>query len=116
MFLTQKNMIRGLSAQQFHALRTRCRLSKTMFNVRLYTVRQHYLAKRSHLGCQSVYQQVKNNENYKLLSTADMREQILKVVDCYFKSFVKLAQASALSSTSRTSTCPTTCQRRVISG
>jgi len=93
MFQTQKNQIRGLRAREFEALRALCRLSKNMFNVGLYTVRQHFFTERQYLRYESVYHLVKENENYKLLQT-DIAQQTLKVVDRTIKSFFKLGEAA----------------------
>ncbi|HEY9608428.1 hypothetical protein [Allocoleopsis sp.] len=52
MFLTQKNVIRGLSVREFNTLRDLCRLSNKRFNVGLDIVRSHLLVKLSHVtGC-----------------------------------------------------------------
>lgn len=49
MYQTQKNQIRGLSTQEFTALQEFCRLSKNMYNVALYNVRQYFFAERKRL-------------------------------------------------------------------
>jgi IS605 OrfB family transposase len=95
MYLTQKNQIRGFSKQEFVGLQALCRLSKNMYNVGLYSVRQFYFAERQYLAYEANYHACKENENYKLLNT-DIAQQTLKVVDRSFKSFfelVKKAQA-----------------------
>lgn len=92
MFITQKNQIRDLDKAQFEALRALCRLSKNLYNVGLYTVRQYWFAERKHLQYESNYHQCKGNENYKLLNT-DIAQQTLKVVDRTFKSFYGLINA-----------------------
>ncbi|NET43186.1 transposase [Okeania sp. SIO2B3] len=91
MYLTQKNKIRNLSSQEFKALRQLCRLSKNMYNVGLYSVRQFYFAEGGYLRYESNYHNCKNNENYQLLQT-DIAQQTLKVVDRSFKSFFGLIQ------------------------
>ncbi len=93
MYLTQKNQIRGLSKNQYLALQTLCRLSKNLYNVGLYSVRQFFFTERSYLKYESNYHAVKGNENYRLLNT-DIAQQTLKVVDRSFKSFFKLIEKS----------------------
>jgi IS605 OrfB family transposase len=92
MFLTQKNQIRELNKSEFLALRELCRLSKNLYNVGLYTVRQYFFQERKHLRYESAYHLCKTNENYKLLNT-DIAQQTLKVVDRTFKSFYGLLNA-----------------------
>lgn len=89
MYATQKNQIRGLSKREYNALRLLCRLSKNLYNVGLYNVRQYYLQERKHLRYESNYHHSKENENYKLLNT-DVAQQTLKVVDRSFRSFFGL--------------------------
>lgn len=91
MYLTQKNQIRGLSKQEYTALRTLCRLTKNLYNVGLYSVRQFFFAERQYLRYESNYHVCKENENYRLLNT-DIAQQTLKVVDRSFKSFFALLE------------------------
>jgi hypothetical protein len=49
MYTTQKNQIRNLTAKEFEALRMLCRLTKNLYNVGLYTVRQYFFTERKHL-------------------------------------------------------------------
>ncbi|MGB3509400.1 MAG: transposase [Microcoleaceae cyanobacterium] len=99
MYLTQKNKIRNLSSQEFKALRQLCRLTKNMYNVGLYSVRQFYFTEGGYLRYESNYHDCKDNEseaplqeaNYQLLQT-DIAQQTLKVVDRSFKSFFSLIQ------------------------
>lgn len=92
MYLTQKNQIRGLSKTEFLALRELCRLSKNLYNVGLYTVRQYYFQEHKHLRYESTYHLCKENENYQALNT-DIAQQTLKVVDRTFRSFYGLIKA-----------------------
>ena len=92
MYLTQKNQVRELNKFEFLALRELCRLSKNLYNVGLYTVRQYFFQERKHLRYESNYHQCKVNENYQLLNT-DIAQQTLKVVDRTFKSFYGLISA-----------------------
>jgi putative transposase len=92
MYLTQKNQIRDLNKTEFLALRELCRLSKNLYNVGLYTVRQYYFQEHKHLRYESTYHLCKGNENYQLLNT-DIAQQTLKVVDRTFQSFYGLLNA-----------------------
>jgi putative transposase len=92
MYLTQKNQIRDLSKTEFLALRELCRLSKNLYNVGLYTVRQYYFQEHKHLRYESAYHLCKDNENYQILNT-DIAQQTLKVVDRTFRSFYGLVKA-----------------------
>ncbi len=93
MYLTQKNQIRGLSKPEFTALRELCRLSKNLYNVGLYSVRQFYFSEQKYLRYESNYHHCKENENYQLLNT-DIAQQTLKVVDRSFRSFFNLIKAA----------------------
>ncbi len=92
MYLTEKNQLRNLRKSQFDALRSLCRLSKNLYNVGLYMVKQYYFQERKHLKYESNYHYCKENENYQQLST-DIVQQTLKVVDRTFKSFYGLIKA-----------------------
>ncbi|HAX77934.1 MAG TPA: transposase [Cyanobacteria bacterium UBA11372] len=91
MLLTQTNRLH-LSMEEAQTLRTLCRLSKNLYNVGLYTVRQYFFTERKHLRYESAYHHCKTNENYKLLAT-DIGQQTLKVVDRAFQSFFGLLEA-----------------------
>ena len=68
-----------------------CRLTKNLYNVGLYTVRQYFFVERKHLKYESNYHICKTNENYQLLNT-DIGQQTLKVVDRTFNSFLDLLE------------------------
>lgn len=91
-YATQKNQIRGLSKKEFEALRVLCRLSKNLYNVGIYSIRQYYFQEKKHLSYESNYHHCKDNENYKSLNT-DIAQQTLKVVDRSFRSFFGLIKA-----------------------
>lgn len=100
MYQTQKNQIRGLSKGEFTALEELCRLSKNMYNVALYNVRQYFFTERKRLTYESNYHLSKENENYKLLNT-DIAQQTMKVVDRSFQSFFGLLRVAKLGSYNR---------------
>ncbi|WP_373479555.1 RNA-guided endonuclease InsQ/TnpB family protein [Geminocystis sp.] len=89
MYKTQKNQIRGLSKSEFVALQGLCRLTKNLYNVGLYQIRQFFFLENGFLRYESNYHQCKTNENYKLLNT-NIAQQTLKVVDRSFRSFFNL--------------------------
>lgn len=89
MYLTQTNVIRNLSKEQFQALRNMCRYSNNLYNYGLYCIRQHYFDTKQFLPYESNYHVCKENENYALLQ-AGVSQQILRVVDRSFKSFFNL--------------------------
>lgn len=88
-YRTQSNRIKGLTKKEYQHLRNLCGVSKNLFNVGLYHVRQHYFTEKSFLTYESNYRVSKSNENYKMLQ-AGISQQILKVVDRSFKSFFNL--------------------------
>ena len=42
MYLTQSNVIRGLSKEEYSILRETCQYSNNLYNVALYNIRQYY--------------------------------------------------------------------------
>ena len=90
MLLTQTNRLK-LNQAETEIARQLCRLSKNMFNVGLYNVRQYFFQERKHLRYEGNYHHSKANENYEMLAT-DIAQQTLKIVDRSFQSFFKLIQ------------------------
>ena len=88
-YCVQSNVIRGLTKDQYALLREMCRYSNNLYNVALYTIRQHYFNTKQFLTYESNYHECKTNENYGLLQ-AGISQQIMKVVDRSFKSFFNL--------------------------
>ena len=88
-YAVQSNVIRGLSKKQYELLKEMCRYSNSLYNVALYSIRQHYFNTKMFLTYESNYHECKNNENYKLLQ-AGVAQQTMKVVDRSFKSFFNL--------------------------
>ncbi|CRK83226.1 RNA-guided endonuclease InsQ/TnpB family protein [Neobacillus massiliamazoniensis] len=78
-----------LNKKEYLALRQLCWLSKNMFNVGLYQVRQHFFETKQYLCYEENYKIAKQNENYKLLGSA-ASQQTLKKVEEAFKSFFSL--------------------------
>lgn len=88
MLLTFTNRLK-LNRAEDDALKALCRLSKNLFNVGLYNVRQYFFQQKKFLRYESSYHYAKSNENYILLST-DIGQQTLKVVDRAFRGFFNL--------------------------
>ena len=97
MYLTQINMIRGLTKAQYFQLRELCFFSNCLYNFALYNIRQQFFKDKTYLHFESNYHKCKDNDNYKLLQS-NMAQQTLRAVDFAFKSFfgsigkVKLAR------------------------
>lgn len=70
-------------------LKAMCYHSARLYNVGLYSVRQHYFNTQTFLAYNSNYHECKNNENFKLL-LSDCGQQILRLVDRDFQSFFRL--------------------------
>lgn len=91
MFLTQTNVIRGLTKSEYAMLGEMCRYANNLYNVGLYNIRQHYFNTKTFLCYESNYHECKANENYGLLQ-AGISQQILRVADRSFKSFFNLVK------------------------
>ena len=89
MYLTQTNVIRNLTKEQYSMLAEMCRYSNNLYNYGLYCIRQHYFDTKTFLSYESNYHICKENENYNMLQ-AGVSQQILRVVDRSFKSFFNL--------------------------
>lgn len=89
MYLTQSNVIRGLSKEEYSILRKTCQYSNNLYNVALYNIRQYYFQDKKFLKYEENYHVCKENENYGLLQ-AGVSQQTLKVADRSFKSFFNL--------------------------
>ena len=55
MYLTQSNVIRGLSKQEYTMLREMCQYSNNLYNVAVYTIRQHYFDTQQFLRYEENY-------------------------------------------------------------
>ena len=85
----QKGILKLRSKQEYLALRRLSHLSKNMYNVGLYSVRQHFFETKQYLNYAKNYHLCKTNENYTLMGTA-AAQQTLKKVEENFKSFFGL--------------------------
>ena len=85
MLLTTKIHIDS-TYKDFDILYHLCYHSARMYNVGLYSVRQHFFNTNQYLSYYDNYHLCKTNENYSLLLT-DTGQQILRLVDRDMKSF-----------------------------
>ena len=89
LFGVQKQQLKHLSKDEYLALKGLSRLSKNMYNVAVYNIRQYYFKEKKFLSYENNYHISKHNENYKLLN-CNSAQQTMKVVDRNFKSFFAL--------------------------
>ena len=85
MYLTQKNHLR-VDKKTYKILRTLTHLSKSLYNLTLYTVKQHYELNGTFLPYVKAYHLVKDSEPYKLLPS-QAAQQTMKIVERNFRSF-----------------------------
>ena len=88
MMLTQKNRLRLGDEEQLVLNRLAYHCAR-LYNVGLYSVRQHFFEHKKFLGYAKNYHECKANENYGLL-LSDTAQPILRLVDRNFKSFFGL--------------------------
>ena len=55
MYLTQSNVIRGLSKEEYSILRETCQYSNNLYNVALYNIRQYYFQDKKFLKYEENY-------------------------------------------------------------
>lgn len=91
LFGVQKQQLKHLTKKEYVALKELCFLSKNMYNVTLYSVRQYYFTEKKFLNYAKNYHICKENENFALLNS-NSAQQIMKVVDRNFKAFFSLIQ------------------------
>ena len=88
MMLTVGNYLRP-AKKQFRIADILCLISKNLYSIVLYNVRQYYLTNDRYLRYPENYRHCKDNKNYGLLHS-DNAQQTLKVVDRTFKSYFGL--------------------------
>ena len=89
MYLTVKQQVKHLSKKDYMIIKKLCRTAKNLVNEAIYSVRQYYFTEGEFLKYEKNYTLLKNSPNYKALNS-NMAQQILKEVDCSFKSFFGL--------------------------
>ena len=88
-YLTVKQQVKHLSKEDYITIKELCHTAKNLANEAIYNVRQYYFAEGEFLKYEKNYALLKNSPNYKTLNS-NMAQQILKEVDCSFKSFFGL--------------------------
>ena len=88
-YLTVKQQVKHLSREDYITIKELCHTAKDLANEAIYNVRQYYFAEGEFLKYEKNYALLKNSPNYKTLNS-NMAQQILKEVDCSFKSFFSL--------------------------
>ena len=88
-YLTVKQQVKHLSREDYITIKELCHTAKDLANEAIYNVRQYYFAEGEFLKYEKNYVLLKNSPNYKALNS-NMAQQILKEVDCSFKSFFGL--------------------------
>ena len=88
-YLTVKQQVKHLSKEDYITIKELCHTAKNLVNEAIYNVRQYYFAEGKFLKYEKNYALLKNSSNYKTLNS-NMAQQILKEVDCSFKSFFGL--------------------------
>ena len=88
-YLTVKQQVKHLSKEDYITIKELCHAAKNLANEAIYNVRQYYFAEGEFLKYEKNYALLKNSPNYKTLNS-NMAQQILKEVDCSFKSFFGL--------------------------
>lgn len=91
LFGVQKQQLKHLTKKEYIALKELCFLSKKMYNVALYSIRQYYFTEKKFLNYAKNYHLCKDNENFTLLNS-NSAQQIMKVVDRNFRSFFSLVE------------------------
>ena len=70
-------------------LKSMCYHAARLYNVALYSIRQHYFNTNTYLSYNLNYHECKNNENFKLL-LSDCSQQVLRNADRDMQSFFRL--------------------------
>lgn len=70
-------------------LKAMCYHAARLYNVALYSIRQHYFNTNSYLSYNSNYHECKNNEHFKIL-LSDCSQQVLRTADRDMQSFFRM--------------------------
>ena len=93
MIRTWTLQLRHLGAAEHTLLRTMCWHSARMYNVALYSVRQHFFEHNEFLGLFKNYHACKENENFQILPS-QVAHYTMRIVDRSFRSFFQLKKKS----------------------
>ena len=88
MYLTQSNVIRGLSKEEYSILRETCQYSNNLYNVALYNIRQYYFQDKKFLKYEENYHVCKENENYGLVNFHSKCKILGGVAEFFSKAFL----------------------------
>ena len=89
MLRVKKNHLRGLTKEQYRFLRLLCRRSRAIYNMAMYTTKQHYASCGEFIGNVEVWNKIKHTQCYKNIPT-DLSNQTMKVVERAYRSFFGL--------------------------
>lgn len=89
MLITQKNVLRGLSKEQFRILKLLCRYSKNVYNQGLYNVINYFNTIGEYFTYDDNASNLKKSDNYKML-LAQSSQQVLRIIDNEFRSFFRV--------------------------
>jgi len=92
MYLTQTNKLKKLDKETFNILSSLCKISKNLYNVGCYNIRQYFFQSGKYLNYYGNYHESKNNDNYQLLGS--IGQSTLRCVDYSFRSFFQLLDKS----------------------
>ena len=86
---TLKQKLRKLTKIQYKILKDFCHYSNSLYNFSLYVCKSYYEQTGKYIGYSQLWQEVKTNENAKLLP-AQISRQTVMLVDKNFRSFFAL--------------------------
>ena len=89
MYLTQTNIIRNLTKDEYFQLRELCFFSNCLYNVAVYNIRQKFFKDKTYLTYLKNESECEENENYRLMQS-NCAQQTLRGADQAFKSFFAL--------------------------
>ena len=78
-----------LNKQQYQIVSNLCKYSNNLYNYSLYVCNSYYKETNKYIGVNSLYKEVKENENFKLLPSQSSR-LIIRLVDKNYRSFFSL--------------------------
>lgn len=86
---TLKQQLRKLNKEQYQTLKDFCHYSNNLYNYTLYVAKEYYKETNKYIGSKELYNEVKDNENFKLLPV-QCSQQIIRLIDKDFRGFFAL--------------------------
>lgn len=86
MLVAQKNVLRGLTKEQFRALKLLCHYSKNLYNQALFNVISYFDAMDEYYSYLDNAANLKTSDNYKML-LAQSSQQVLKIIEREFRAY-----------------------------